>query len=87
MNASISSVGCIFVHVVTYLSTHSVHPYKNFKNHYLGGIWPNRKTVTGKHNFHEILLLFFKLSKKIEKLSNEQQTHAIAKCTLIGLVQ
>ena len=29
----------------------------------------------------------FKLSKKIEKLSNEQPTHAIAKCTLTGLVQ
>ena len=29
----------------------------------------------------------FKLSKKIEKLVNEQQTHAIAKCTLTGLVQ
>ena len=29
----------------------------------------------------------FKLSKKIEKLSNEQLTHAIAKCTLTGPVQ
>ena len=29
----------------------------------------------------------FKLSKKIEKLSYEQLTHAIAKCTLTGLVQ
>ena len=28
----------------------------------------------------------FKLSKKIEKLLNEQPTHAIAKCTLTGLV-
>ena len=28
-----------------------------------------------------------KLSKKIEKLPNEQPTHAIAKCTLTGLVQ
>ena len=29
----------------------------------------------------------FKLSEKSEKLSNEQLTHAIAKCTLTGLVQ
>ena len=87
MNASISSVGCIFVHVVTYQSTHTVYQYKIHFFHYFGGIWPHRKINTGKHNFHEILLLFFKLSKKIEKLSNEQQTHAIAKCTLIGLVQ
>ena len=30
---------------------------------------------------------WFKLSKKIEKLSNEQPTHAITNCTLTGLVQ
>ena len=29
----------------------------------------------------------FKLNKKNEKLSNKQPTHAIAKCTLTGLVQ
>ena len=29
----------------------------------------------------------FKQSKKIEKLSNEQLMHTIAKCTQIGLVQ
>ena len=29
----------------------------------------------------------FKLSKKIEKLSNEQPMNAITKCTLAGLVQ
>ena len=29
----------------------------------------------------------FKLSKMIEKLSNKQPTHTIAKCTLTGLVQ
>ena len=28
----------------------------------------------------------FKLSKKIEKLSTEQPTHTITKCTLTGLV-
>ena len=26
--------------------------------HYFGGIWPHWKMDTGKHNFHEILLLF-----------------------------
>ena len=26
--------------------------------HYFGGIWPYWKMDTGKHNFHEILLLF-----------------------------
>ena len=29
----------------------------------------------------------FKMSKKIEKLLNEQLTHTIAKCTLTGLVR
>ena len=29
----------------------------------------------------------FKLRKKTEKLSNEQLTHTVAKCTLTGLVQ
>ena len=29
----------------------------------------------------------FKLSKKIEKPSNKETTHAIAKCALTGLVQ
>ena len=53
---------------------------------YFRGTWPYWKMVTGKHNFHEILL-FFKLSRRIEKLSNEQPTHAIAKCPLTGLVQ
>ena len=51
-----------------------------------GGIWPYWKMDTGKHNFHEILLLF-KLSKETEKLLNEQLTDAIAKCKLTGLVQ
>ena len=42
----------------TYLSTHTVYQYKNFKNHYFVGIWPYWKMDTGKHNFHEILLSF-----------------------------
>ena len=40
-----------------------------------------------KKKNHEMLTAFFKLSKKIEKLSNKQLTHAITKCTLTGLVQ
>ena len=31
---------------------------KYFFFHYFGGIWPYWKMDTGKHNFHEILLLF-----------------------------
>ena len=69
-----------------YLSTYTVYLYKIQFFHYLRGIWPYWKMDTGKHNFHEILLLFY-TAKKIEKLSNEQPTHAIAKCTLTGLVQ
>ena len=46
-----------------------------------GGIWPYWKMDTGKQNFHEILFCF-KLSKKIQKLSKEQPTHALAKWTL-----
>ena len=41
-----------------YLSTHTVYGYKIlFFSHYFGGIWPYWKADTGKHNFHEILLL------------------------------
>ena len=42
----------------TYLSTHTVYQYKIQFFDYLGGIWPYWKMDTGKHNFHEILLLF-----------------------------
>ena len=47
-----------------YLSTHTVYRYKRLKHKkiiILGGyaiIWPCWKMDTGKHNFHEILLLF-----------------------------
>ena len=37
---------------ITYLSTHTVYLYKI---HFL---WPYLKMDTGKHNFHEILLVF-----------------------------
>ena len=71
---------------ITYLSTHTVYQYKIKKfSHYFGGIWPYWKMDTGKHNLYEIFC--FKLSKKTEKLLNEQLTHAISKCSLTGLVQ
>ena len=72
-----------------YLSTHTVYQYKTVVVvfNYFGGIWPYWKMDTGKHNFHETLFFCFKLSKKIEKLSNEQPMNAITKCTLAGLVQ
>ena len=44
--------------VITYLLTHIVYQYKIYKKSLFGGIRPYRKTDTGKHNFHEILLLF-----------------------------
>ena len=37
--------------------THTVYLYKIQFFHYLGGIWPYWKMDTGKHKFHEILLL------------------------------
>ena len=43
-----------------YLSTRTVYQYKiqGFFLHYFGEIWPYWKMDRGKHNFHEILLLF-----------------------------
>ena len=48
----------VVVVVCAYLSTHTVYQYKIHFFHYFGGIWPYWKTDTGKHNYHEILLLF-----------------------------
>ena len=73
-------------HAIAYLSTHTVYQHKIQFLHYFRGIWPYWKMDTGKHHFHEILLLF-KLSKKTEKLLNEQPVNAITKCTLAGLLQ
>ena len=69
-----------------YPSTHTVYQYKIHFFHYFGGIWPYWKMDTGKHNFMRFCCRF-KLSKKVEKLSNEQPMKAITKCTLAGLVQ
>ena len=53
------------MNINAYLSTHTVYQYKIlfFLGVGAGGggggrIWPYRKIDTGKHNFHEILLLF-----------------------------
>ena len=45
------------------------------------GKWVQENIIFKRFCWH------FKLSKKTEKLLNEQPTHATAKCTLIGLVQ
>ena len=77
----------LLLDVVTCLSTHTVYQYKIlFFSPLFWGIWLYWKMDTGKHNFHEIYHCF-KLSKKTEKLLNEQPVHAIAKWTLTGLVQ
>ena len=59
---------------------------KYFKNHYFGGYGHIGKWIQENKMFMSFCCCF-KLSKKIEKLLNEQLTHAIAKCTLTGLVQ
>ena len=61
----------------TYLSTHTVYWYKI----QLFSLWIQENIIFMRFCF------CFKLSKKIEKLSNMQLTHTIAKCTLTGLVQ
>ena len=69
-----------------YLSTHTVYLYKNFKKSLFWGGYGH----TGKWIQENIIFMRFcccvEQSKKIEKLSNEQLTHAIAKCTLTGLI-
>ena len=69
-----------------YLSTHTVYQYKKFKNHYFGGYGHTGKWIQENIIFMRFCCCF-KLSKKTDTLVNEQQTHAIAKCTLTGLVQ
>ena len=71
-----------------YLSTRTVYQYKiqGFFSIILG-----RYGHIGKWIEENIIFMrfccCFKLSEKIEKLSNEQPTHAITKCTRTGLVQ
>ena len=70
----------------TILTMHTCQPIQFtsikyfFFNHYFRRIWPYWKMDTRKHNFCEFCC--FKLAKRLKKLSNEQLTHAIAKCTL-----
>ena len=71
----------------SYLSTHTVHQYKIKKKIIIFGGYGQ----TGKWIQENIIFMrfccCFKLSKKTEKLSNEQPMNAITKCTLAGLVQ
>ena len=69
------------VHSIAYLSTHTVYQYKiQFFFLILRGYGH-----IGKWTQENIIFMSFcccfKLSKKIEKLLNEQRTHAITKCT------
>ena len=77
---------CIFLPWPPYLSTHTVYQYKIQVFHYFGGYGHTGKWIQENIIFMRFCCCF-KLSKKIEKLSNEQPTHAIAKWTLNGLVQ
>ena len=77
-----------FIHTLPYLSTHTVYQYKIL---FFSLIILGRYGHIGKW-IQEIIIFMrfcccFKLSKKTEKLSNKQPRYAIAKCTLIGLVQ
>ena len=56
-NDSCIKMGSDESHFNAYLSTRTVYQYKILKNHYFGGIWPYWKIDTGRHNFHEIVLL------------------------------
>ena len=75
-----------------YLSTHTVYWYKiHFFSLFGGGGGGGGYGHVGKWIQENIIFkrfcCCFKLSKKTEKLSNEQLTHAITKCTLTGLVR
>ena len=72
---------------IAYLSTHTVCRYKIqllFILIIFGGICHIGKWIPENTIFMQFPCCF-KLSKNTEKLSNEQPTHAIAKCTLTGL--
>ena len=66
---------------VTYLSTHTVYQFKvRKKNHRGRGGYGYGKLIQENIIFMRFCDCF-KLSKKAEKLLNEQPTHALAKCT------
>ena len=73
--------------LIAYLSTHTVYQYKIlFFLHYFGGYGRTGKWIQENIIFMRFCCCF-KLSKMIEKLSNEQPMKAITKCTLAGQVQ
>ena len=83
----------IILPLVLFVSTlsHTCQPIqftsiKKLKIIILGGYGHTGKWIQENIIFMR-LCCCFKLSKKSEKLLNEQPTHAIAKCTLTGLVQ
>ena len=73
-----------------YLSTHiPINPYTVYQYKILSFFWGGGGVHIGKWIQENIIFMrfcCFKLSQKIQKLSNEQPTHAIAKWTLTGLV-
>ena len=72
----------LFVGLFSYLSTHTVYLYKIHFFHYFGGVWPYWKMDTGKHKFHEILLLC-KTEQKDWKSSRHTplpNAHWLAQC-------
>ena len=80
MNTSVAN--CL----ISYLSTKTVYRYKIFlKIIILGGCGHIAKWIEESIIFMRFCCCF-KLRKKIEKLLNEQLTHAITKCTWTGLV-
>ena len=77
----------LLLDVVTCLSTHTVYQYKiPFFFYYLGGYGRTGKWIQENTIFMRFCCCV-KLCQKTEKLSKEQPVHAIAKCTLTGLVQ
>ena len=69
--------------MIPYLSTHAVYQHKIQLFHYFGGYGHTGKWIQENIIFMRFCWCF-QLSKKIEKLSNEQLTQATAKCTLTG---
>ena len=68
--------------IITYLSTHTVYQYEIL---FFFSLWGGGNMAIMENGYRKTKC--FKLSKKTEKLLNKQPTHAIAKCTLTGLVQ
>ena len=79
-------ISCVLNFKNAYLSTSTVYWYKIlFFPIILGGYGHNGRRI--QENIIFMRFCCFKMSKKIQKLSNEQPTHTTAKCTLTGRVQ